>query len=376
MKIRTEQTVLLAALNAAGGIVDKKSILSVLAQVCIETVGKDAIRVSATDYDVSLLAVYPAEVIEAGKACVACRGAIAAVKTLADGPLTLATMPNDWVEIVAGHAQLHLLGIPPADFPDLADPDEAAAVTLARTDLARLLSHCAPCMSADETRMNICGVLFEANQGDEPGTVRAKATATDGHRLAHVSQAVTVPDPLAAPLRAILHRKGVAEIQRMLAGGEDETIGVGTHAGSLVFRYGNAVLLVRAIEDDYPEYAKIIPVDPPTRVCVGTEDVTAALRIAASVTTAKVSLVKLTVEDGRLTIFGANPDSGDATAKCDADVKGPGATIGLCAKYLSEALDACGGTDLRLGLSDDASPVLVTPFEDDGSLTVVMPMRI
>jgi DNA polymerase-3 subunit beta len=272
-----------------------------------------------------------------------------------------------------------MLGIPPEDFPVIPPPDASGIVMLARTDLLRVMGYCAPCVSADVTRFALCGVLLELDPApDDPAhAVRAQATATDGHRLAHIAQTCPVPDALREPLRAILHRRGVEEIRRVGGAGDCDTIGIGRHEGSIVFYCGASLLIVKAIEDEFPEYQKIIPEAPPTLVNVGSADIEAVLKTAASVTSAKVALVKLTADpDGKLTFFGSNPDSGDATATCDADVKGPTATIGLNARFVAEALDACDAADVRLGLTDDASPVVFRAFEDDGALTVVMPMRI
>jgi DNA polymerase III subunit beta len=382
MKIRTEQRVLLQALHAVRGIVDKKSTLNVLAHVLIETVGKDAFRVSATDYDAGLVAVYPCEVEEPGKCCVAATAALAAVKTLPDVPCALATMPNHWLEVTCAKAKLHLLGIPPEDFPEMPRPEEACVAVLDRSALLGVVDHCAPCMSSDESRMNLCGILLElaaASPVDcSTPAVRAQATATDGHRLAHAAKSVPTPDAPRGEVRAILHRKGAAELRQLLTSGEDEAVSVGTHENNLVFQYENAFLTVRVIEDDYPAYQAIIPRKTTTRITVEKAVLAAALRVAASVTSSKVSLVRMTVDaaECRVTFHGWNPDAGDATAHCDAQVDGPGVTIGFSASYLAAAIAAVDGRDVRIACTDEASPVLVTSDDDDAALTVVMPMRL
>src|SRR5207244_2923597 len=94
-------------------------------------------------------------------------------------------------------------------------PIPILANVLLETDgktLRQMLTHTSFAVSHDETRYALNGVLFVVQAKE------MRVVATDGHRLAVASRALSQP---ATPVTGIVPRKAVAEIQRALGAGEE-----------------------------------------------------------------------------------------------------------------------------------------------------------
>lgn len=376
MEIRIDQRVLLQMLYRAQGIVDKKSTLNVLAHVLIESVGKDAVRISCTDYDVGLLAVYPAEVLEPGAMAVNGRNVFDVVKALPDAPVTLKKQPNHWVDLTCGRSAFKLTGIPAEDFPEQKDPEDLPGVTLDRTTLLQLIDKTIFSISTDESRMNLNGAYFKAEPADDDRTqLRISMVSTDGHRLSRVVRELPVPDPVEKTLDAIVHRKGIQELKRILEG-DDESVQISSFQNNMVFRYENAVLFVRQIEDSFPEYEKVIPRDSAVNVALDKNELLQAIRRTATLTSAKVSIVKVSLEDGKVVLTTNNPDYGEARVEVDAEYSGKTIVVGFNYRYMMDVLGVIEGEAVQFKINDEFSPGVLESENDPGATFVIMPMRI
>lgn len=376
MEIRIEQRVLQQMLYRAQGIVDKKSTLNVLAHVLIESVGKDAVRISCTDYDVGLLAVYPAEVIEPGAMAVNGRNVFDVVKALPDAPVTLKKQPNHWVDLSCGRSQFKLTGIPPEDFPEQKDPEDLPGVVLDRTTLLQLIDKTIFSISTDESRMNLNGAYFKAEPADgDRSVLRVSMVSTDGHRLSRVRRELPVPDPIEKPIDAIVHRKGIAELKRILEG-DDEAVQISSFQNNMVFRYENAVLFVRQIEDSFPEYEKVIPRESAVGVLLDKQELLQGVRRVGTLTSAKVQIVKVALEKEKVVLATNNPDFGEARVEVDAAYDGASIVVGFNHRYLVDVLGVIEGTHVKFRINDEFSPGVVESDDDPGATFVIMPMRI
>jgi DNA polymerase III subunit beta len=375
MQIRMEQRVLLQALWRAQGIIDKKANLNVLAHVLIESVGKDAVRVSCTDYDVGLIATYPAEVIEEGAMTLSGKNSFDVIKSLPNAPVRLERQPNHWVTVECGRSTFRLAGIPAEDFPEQKEPEDFTGFTVDKGTLLRLIDRTIFSVSMDESRMTLNGVYFRADPVPEGGGMRLAMVSTDGHRLSRVLTEVMSPVSLSTPIDAIVHRKGVNELKRILEG-EDVSVEVATHQNNIIFRYGNAVLLVRQIEDSFPEYEKVIPKSSKIAVEIAKQELLEGVRQTSTLNSSKVSVVRFGLEKGRAVLSTTNPEQGEARVEIDIEYDGEEVAVGFNHRYLLDVLQVISGPQVTFKLNDEFSPGILESDEDPGATFVIMPMRI
>jgi DNA polymerase III subunit beta len=86
--------------------------------------------------------------------------------------------------------------------------------------------------------------------------------------------------------------------------------------------------------------------------------------------------VKFTLASGALRLSAYHPDFGEAEESIDVEYSGEEVVIGFNARYIIDALGAQSAEQIVLELKDALSPGVVKSFEEEGSLCVIMPMRI
>ena len=217
--------------------------------------------------------------------------------------------------------------------------------------------------------MNLNGVFFRVN----PATGEMQGVSTDGHRL---SVAVgEVPKGSGAEVSAIVHKKGVGEIKRILDSAEDK-IRVGFGKGAVTFAAEATTYIVRQIEDAFPDFRRVIPQgDAPAFTC-SRERLARAIKKIAILTNSKTYVVKLGLSPGTVAISASNPDYGEGRDEVDAEFSAQPMTVGFNFNYLLDVLGALRGETVRVQVADEFSPAVVTSPSEPGAVFVVMPMRV
>jgi len=375
LDIRIDRAAFLSAIQRTQGIIDKKGSGNVLSHVLIESRGTGRVQILSTDYDVTVLIELDAEVQIEGSVCINGKSLYDVIKSLDEPVISLAGQSNDWVIVSAGRSVFKLAGMPPHDYPEIKLPVEVDWLGLPAAILRDLIEKTSFSMSNDETRMNINGVFFKLSPGSADGLTRTTMVSTDGHRLSKLELEAEVSGYAGAPVSAIIHKKCIAEIKRLIDA-DTSIVEIGFAAGLILFRSGSTILTVRQIEDTYPNYAGVIPSAPPIQVIIPRERLARAIRRNATLTSSKTFIVKLELQTGRVAITASNPDYGEGRDEVDVEYEGPGMVIGFNYNYLLDVLGAIRGETAVLQLTDEFSPTMLTSPTEPGAVFVVMPMRV
>ena len=195
------------------------------------------------------------------------------------------TLDNHWVEVTAGRSRFKLAGISAEDFPAISTPSDVTWIGISKATFKDLIEKTAFSVSDEETRMNLNGVFFKVEPGDE-NMARLTMVSTDGHRLSRVITDAEVQGYDGGSFEAIVHKKGVQEVRRLL---EDDAamVEVGFARGYVLLRVGETTLTVREIEDTYPDYERVIPPSSPVKVEINRQRMIQAIRRISILTSSK-----------------------------------------------------------------------------------------
>lgn len=382
MKVRIDKAALMVPLYRAQGAADERSNQSnanVTACVHIEA-EDDRLVLSATDYEVTVNAEVSAEVLEAGAALVSAKGLFQVVRALPDGAtIVLTADENHRMRIEAGKGYFHLNGLPPYEFPPQ-NLDSAAGRVLVtdKVHVDSMLRHTLFSVSTDDRRPAISGILLEVEPEGE-GQVRLRMVSTDGLRLSKVERLVAAPDYDGGKTSCIIHRRGAAELQRLIEG-SDPALRIEFVGRNLVFSSDRTRLQVRQVEANFPDYTRVIPDKSDISVTLPREALATAIRRVALLGVKgrddHIQPLKLDIEPGRVSLEMNFPSYGDAHEEVEIDT-----WTGAPMKFLfnpKHLLDVCGvlGSDnITLELRDQFSPCLIHSDEEPASQFVIMPMR-
>ncbi len=364
MEVLVDRDAFLRGLQMVHNVVEPRQTLPILANVLLEAQG-DSLRMTATDLEVSVRVSGPAKVVAAGAVTVSARKLMDIVKELPAAPLALKVQENAWVGLKCGGASYKLVGLIPEDFPAIGDGPATGWITLDGTMLRDMLAQTTFAISHDESRYALNGVLFVVHDKE------VRLVATDGHRLA---LAVRQLPSAAAAVSGIVPRKAVQEVARIVGSGEDVQVAVGENQFAL--RLPNVLLLARLIEGTFPNYEQVVPRAHPYRVTASRAALTAALRRVSVLSEERTKPVKFLLAPQLLKLMAYNPDYGEAEEQLEVQYSGEEITIGFNSRYALDALGAETAEQVVIEVKDGLSPGVFKSFEEEGSLCVIMPMRI
>jgi DNA polymerase-3 subunit beta len=364
MEVHVDRDAFIRGLQMAHNVVEPRQTLPVLANVLLEAQG-ESLRMTATDLEVSVRVTGPAKVVKPGTITISARKLMEIVKELPAAPLALKVLENAWVALRCGGASYRLVGLTPEEFPAVGEGASTGWLTLDGKVLREMLGQTTFAVSHDESRYALNGVLFAVHDKE------LRMVATDGHRLALAVRQLPVGG---AAVSGIVPRKAVQEVARIVGSGEEVQIAISDN--QFMLRMPNVLLMARLIEGTFPNYEQVVPRAHPHRVTVSRAALTAALRRVSVLSEERTKPVRFLFSPGMLKLTANSPDYGEAEEQVEAQFAGEEITIGFNSRYVLDALGAQAGEQVLIEMKDGLSPGVFKSFEDEGTLCVIMPMRI
>lgn len=365
MELRSSKEDLLGALGPAAGVVENRQTLPILGHLLL-TVAEDQLSLTGTDLEVELEASCPVISATPGQATVPARKFLDIVRSLPDGSEVHITSAGHQVRIQAGRSRFTLAGLETTDFPRLELGDDGQEISLSQGALKALLEHTAFAMARDDVRYYLNGILLEWSGPN------LRAVATDGHRLALMDRQVA---EASEALQVILPRKGVQELERLLADSEDPA-GVTFTGNHVRFRLPGVTFTSKLIEGRFPEYRRVIPEEGERPLHADRQVLRQALRRTAILSNRKTNGVRLSLKEEVLEVSSENPDQEAAAEEVAVDYGGTPLEIAFNVHYILDAVEGIPGDTVEIHLWDGQSSGLVVPPGDDSLRYVIMPMRL
>lgn len=367
MKFSIEREVLLRPLQEVIGAVERKQTLPILGNVLIEA-SDSGLLLTASDSEIEVQSETEISVDSPGATTVPARKLLDICRSLKDNSRMDIELSGEQVKVKSGRTRFSLATMPAGEFPKINQLQDAQTVELKQSVLAQAIKATSFSMAQQDVRFYLNGMLVEINQG------RLCCVATDGHRLAY-SECETDVEP-EEPIRAILPRKSVNELTRLIGSAGEETLEISITKNHLQVALHETIMTTKLIDGRFPDYNRVIPIDVNKELLLNKESLRATLQRAAILSSEKYRGVRLAVEQGVLTVSSNNPDREEAIDELEIDYAGEGAEIGFNVTYLLDVLGAMDGENARILLKDSNSSALVMPEAEDNTKYVIMPMRL
>src|SRR3954469_12399621 len=110
MEFTIKQSTLKDELGFIQGVVERKTTIPVLANILIESIGENEIRIVGTDLDCTIRCDAEAEIIKGGAICVQARKFFDIVRALESGDVHFKKEENEWVTMRSSRANFRLAG--------------------------------------------------------------------------------------------------------------------------------------------------------------------------------------------------------------------------------------------------------------------------
>lgn len=368
MKFSTQRETLLSPLQHVVGAVERRQTSPILGNVLIEA-DDDHLIITASDSEIEMQARVDIHIDQKGATTVPARKLLEICKHLPDSARVDFDNAGDKVVFKSGRSKFTLATLSAEEFPKVEELDSPQRVVLTANVLHQCIRNTAFSMAQQDVRFYLNGMLLEI------GAERLSCVATDGHRLAY-AQCTTDAEP-ETPVRAIIPRKSVNELMRLLSSVEptDEVTLLIT-AQHLQVQVGQVRLSTKLIDGRFPDYNRVIPIDGNKELLIDCHSLKQSLTRASVLSNEKYRGVRIALKTGTLVISSNNPDQEEAIDELEVDYSGDSAEIGFNVTYLLDVLNSLDTDNARILLKDGNSSALITPETTNDSKYVVMPMRL
>ena len=374
MRVTVERSALLKSLSHAHRVVERRNTIPILSNVLLRA-EDGAVRLKATDLDIEVTEIVPAEVGAAGATTVPAHTFYDIVRKLPDGAQVSIETGGDTAQLTlrSGRSRFQLQSLPEADFPDIALGEMTHRFSLPCAGVKRLIEKTQFAISTEETRYYLNGIYLHAAPGADGAGEVLRAVATDGHRLARVE--LPAPAGASGMPGIIVPRKAVAEIQKLMELGAEEA-SIELSQTKIRVTVGAAVLTSKLIDGTFPDYQRVIPAGNDKVLKVDRTQFSAAVDRVSTISTERGRAVKLSMQDGRLVLSVTNPDSGSATDELEVHYEAGALDIGFNARDLLDIAGQLDGETAQFRLAEPGSPTLIQDGDGAQALYVLMPMRV
>lgn len=366
MQINIQREELLKPLSLVAGAVERRQTLPILANILIELKGKE-LKLTGTDLEIEVIVQTKVKPGEDGAATIPARKLLDICRTLpADTKIDL-KLDNGKVIIKAGRSRFTLATLPTTDFPNLEKTEWDQTFTLPQGVFKRLLARTQFCMAQQDVRYYLNGLLLELENK------QARAVATDGHRMAMSD--IKLKQAMKETKQAIIPRKGVLEISRLLDDSDDD-IEVRLSPNHLQLAAGDLVFTTKLIDGRFPDYTKVVPVKQTKKLKIDRDNFKEALTRVAILSNEKYRGVRFNLSNGNLKITAHNPEQEEAQEELTVDYEGDELEIGFNVNYIIDAVSALSVGTIEISLDDANSSCVIANPEATHTQYIVMPMRL
>src|SRR4051794_5225415 len=368
MELVVRKNELLRELQLFQGIVERKNTIPILANVLMDAKGEE-VKFLATDLEVALRSRCDATVTKPGVLTLPAKKLYEIVKSLPDTDIRIAE-DKSGVKVAADRFDSRIQTLPKDDFPTLPEGGANPTASLPGAALKEMVARTQFAITGEDTRYFLNGAQFVL-RGDSMSLV-----ATDGHRLA----LITVKrdgDPGAAEVKAILPKKTLGELGRLLSEG-DAQVSYERGENHLFFDVAGRKLISRMIDGQFPAYERVIPKGNDKHIEFERERLTNAVKRVALLSNERSRAVKFVIDKGKVDVTSSSPELGEAHETLPVDYDGVSLQICFNAQYVLDFLSVVSTDVVALELKDEVSQAVMTPVGAEGYdyTYVIMPMRV
>ena len=375
MKVEISNKDLLKAITDVYSIVDRRNIKTILSNVKIST-EKNKLYFYTTDLEIFAKREIDASVGAQIATTVPIMPFYDIARGLGDYTKVSLIFENingkvSKMIIQSDNAEFSLPCIGVEEFPDYKEEEAKCNFQMASDELSYLLSSTKHAISTDDARYYLNGGYFHVVEENNAKMVRV--VSTDSHRLALAE--VIIPENAALMPDVIMPTKCINELCKLLETNPGK-IKVAVAKYMVKFQVGDTTLVSKLIDAKFPDYEKVIPFGNSNLLEVQVSELTKAIDLVTTVSSAKPKSVKLKLQQNKLVLSVNDKNNSSAVMEVPATYGGTEVEISFNSKYLLDVLSIIEGASAKIHFESGSSSVLVEDNNNSNCKFVLMPLRI
>jgi DNA polymerase-3 subunit beta len=375
LSINVSKDDFLPALNSLQSITGKKGTMAVLANVLIQS-QDNYIEIIATDLEVGIKKNVAAEVINKGSITLPAKILFEIVRESGSDSIKIEERDKNWARIKAGTSVYNLAGTSSEEFPDFPEYNEESLVTLPCELVKELIEKTIFSVAQErESNYTLTGILLEKEKNDENKSF-LRMVSSDGHRLSIMEKELDKEcDDIIIEKNTLIPRKGVSEIKKISEG--QKNFSIGSDKKQLVVKTNNSLLIVRLMNGEFPDYRSIINViEKNNLIEIERIGFLESLKRTNLFTEDTFNAIQLSVEENKVILSSQNMDYGNAKDEMEIKYTGEPLELGFNCRYFIDTLQVMRSDMVKAYVNSDQSPCLIEGDDDQGFISIIMPMKI
>ena len=348
-----------------------KGLQPVLANILIETVDKSAIKFSATDLDLTVIATVQAQVKEEGKITLPAKKLSEIVSRLSDSLINFKLFEEtNSVNLTSKNAKFDIIGISATEFPAVGENVEMLeenAIEIELKPFTKAIKQAGFAAAGYESNNLLSGVVCDISENT------LEMASTDGNRLARVREKIENKGKTG---QLIIPSKTLQEFIKMSAFIDENSVKIFTDKTKLIIKSENTMIISRLMEGQYPKYNQLIPQDSPKIAVVNISQLISSLERVAIMVNEKTSIVKFEFNDNKLILTADTPDAGKSQDEIDVDYAFEELKIAFNYRYVLDSLKNMETIEVKIGLNTGLSATVLKPNNDEDYVCLIMPVQI
>ena len=365
MKFNVSSTAFCNKLQAISRVQSNKNSLPILDTILFDLNG-NTLSMTASDSETIITTTIEVSDCDGyGRFSIDSKNLITSIKEISEQPITfIINTETQQVEVYYQNGKYNLMGANADEYPLPTDNNNSnETMTLSAENLLGAINHTIFATADDELRPQMNGIYFDITP--EYTTI----VASDGHKLVRYRMLDVRGN---SNTSFILPKKPALLIKTILPK-EEGDVQIGYSDSNAKVQFSNYTISCRLIEGRYPNYNSVIPTDNPFRVRIDRLSFISALRRVSVFASASSSLIKLRLENNRLTVSAQDIEfstSAEEAISCDYD--GNPMSIGFNGPYLLEVLNNLANQEILLELADPSRAGVLLPAEQEMGADLIM----
>lgn len=370
MKFIVNSSALLKEISLINGVITTNPVVPILENFLFE-INDGLLTITASDLQTSMITELTVESKETGNIAIPARILLETLRNLPEQPVTFSIDEESYsIEISSENGRYKLAGENATDFPKVPAVSDDFSVSISSDVLAKAINNTIFATSSDELRPAMTGVYI--NLSSESTTF----VATDSHRLIRYRRVDVTSDNDNV---IIIPRKALNLLKSTLPA-ENIIVKLEFNISNAFFRFENMRLICRLIDERFPDYENVIPLDNEIIMTINRGEFLSSLRRIAIYANKTTHQVRLKITGNELQISAEDLDfSNEANERLSCEHEGDDIEVGFNARFLIEMLSHLESDEIDMKLSAPNRAGLIFPKEkeqEEDLLMLVMPVML
>ncbi|UMZ75188.1 DNA polymerase III subunit beta [Natranaerofaba carboxydovora] len=274
---------------------------------------------------------------------------------------------NFSVDIKSGKAHFEVKGLDPNEYPSLPEISSEKTFSIPQNILKEMINQTSFAVSKDETKPAFTGILlrFEEEKLD--------MIATDSFRLAWKEGKIINDNEIEGEY--IVPFKALTQISRIIDDDESH-IKLFISDNYIICEKEDVKLFSKLIDEKFPNLEQVIPKNYLTLTSIDKKELLSAMERASLLASDGANnIIKLNVEEEKLTITSNSPHTGKLEEELKINKEGDNLNIALNAKFMIDVLKTLEQDSVNLEFSGAYSPLMLKTKEELSYWHLILPVR-